>query len=179
MQRLYLTRRNLQTLLNKLDRNKLQPGSSEACLAKTDTVHPKYPCSDAIYVYALEDAEYYGDRLPGEVLPADDPTCNPTLIREWLVDLVLHNVQSDGVVHDPLYDEVVHVSSGDLGTSFTHTRTKPTQPPPTSREPRLINGGPKIGMLRVVPYPPKRVHNRVSRMMLRGWFLTKVGWDKK
>lgn len=167
---------------------------------KGDTVHPKYPCSDFTYVYAVEDADYYTDRPAGEVHPADDPapfpkTCprcghdgtvpeawqadswrmcvkcqlsqqywsrwsetNLPLVREWLVDLVLHNQQSDGFLNDPLHAEVVHVSSGDLGTSFTHTRMKPTQPPPTSR--------------------PVYMPSRINRMVLRGFFLTKIGWDK-
>lgn len=73
MQTLYLTRRNLQTLLNKLDRNKREPGSSECTLIKMDRVHPKYPCSDAFEITALEDEEYYADREPGRVHEKDVP----------------------------------------------------------------------------------------------------------
>ena len=76
MQRVYLSRRNLLTLLRKLDRN-MRAGDavSECTLVKQDTVHPKYPCSDVIYVTAVEDDEYYttGLRAAGEVHPADDP----------------------------------------------------------------------------------------------------------
>jgi hypothetical protein len=80
MQRLYLTRRNLQTLINKLDRCKRDGADASACtLVKVDRTHPKYPCSDVIFVQALEDEEYYTDgRIPGKVLDApiglqDDP----------------------------------------------------------------------------------------------------------
>jgi hypothetical protein len=82
MQKVYLSRRNLLTLLNKLDRNKeayevgvYGPVVSACTIVKQDTVHPKYPCSDVIYVTAVEDDEYYttGLRAAGEVHPADDP----------------------------------------------------------------------------------------------------------
>jgi len=70
MKTVYLTRRNLTTLLSKLDRTKA--GDPSACtLVKRDTQHPKYPCSDVIAVVALEDAEYYTDRIPGPVHPKD------------------------------------------------------------------------------------------------------------
>ena len=72
MQRVYLTRRNLLTLLAKLDRVK-HGGASELTIIKQDTIHPKYPCSDVIAVTAVEDAEYYTDRRPGRMLPEDEP----------------------------------------------------------------------------------------------------------
>lgn len=70
---LYLTRRNLQSLINKLDRNKRTPDASQTTLIKQDTVHPKYPCTDVTRVIALEDEDYYTDRTAGEVHPADVP----------------------------------------------------------------------------------------------------------
>ena len=72
MQTVYLTRRNLRTLLAKLDRNLEVPNSSACAIIKTDTVHPKYPCSDAVEVIALEDAEYYTERAPGRMHPAEE-----------------------------------------------------------------------------------------------------------
>lgn len=70
MQQLYLTRRNLLTLLSKLDRQKA--GELTCCtIVKQDVLHSKYPCSDVIVVTALEDVEYYTDRKAGEVHPAD------------------------------------------------------------------------------------------------------------
>lgn len=74
MQQLYLSRRNLLTLLSKLDR--VAAGDFSACtLVKQDTVHPKYPSSDVMKVTAVEDAEYYGtgQRDAGAVLPIDEP----------------------------------------------------------------------------------------------------------
>jgi len=64
----YLTRRNLQTLLNKLDR----PDSARTII-KCDTVHPEYPCTAATMVIALEDGDYYTDRLPGDIFHKDAP----------------------------------------------------------------------------------------------------------
>jgi len=65
----YLSRRNLLTLINKLDANLEKPGTSKALLIKSDNQHPKYPQSHpTIYVQAVEDADYYTDREPGKVL---------------------------------------------------------------------------------------------------------------
>jgi hypothetical protein len=74
MQTLYLSRRNLQTLINKLDRV-AAGGSSALTLVKQDTTHPKYPSTDVVRVIAVEDEEYYGtgERDAGEVFPADVP----------------------------------------------------------------------------------------------------------
>jgi hypothetical protein len=59
MQTLYLSRRNLLTLLAKLD---AKDGGS---LLKRDTVHPKYPCSDETLICPVEDEDYYYEREPG------------------------------------------------------------------------------------------------------------------
>jgi len=73
MERVYLTRRNLLTLLNKLDRVR-RGEASEKTIIKNDTVHPKYPCSSVIMVTAVEDEEYYEEgHLPGKVHPSDEP----------------------------------------------------------------------------------------------------------
>jgi hypothetical protein len=74
-QRIFLSRRNLLSLLSKLDRQK--KGEFTACtLIKYDNRHPKYPQSMEICVVsAVEDEEYYGSagREAGVVHPADDP----------------------------------------------------------------------------------------------------------
>jgi hypothetical protein len=71
MVRVYLSRRNLRTLLSKLDRE--QKGEQTFCtIVKQDMTHPKYPCSDVVIVTAVEDAEYYSDRPAGEMFPADE-----------------------------------------------------------------------------------------------------------
>lgn len=72
----YLSRRNLRTLISKLDRNK--NGDDSACtLIKCDNVHPKYPQTmKIIQVTAVEDEDYYSDRVAGIVDPADDEKLN-------------------------------------------------------------------------------------------------------
>ncbi len=78
MQRLFLTRRNLLTLLSKLDR--VKAGDSSTCtIVKQDTAHKVFPCTDIFMVTAVEDAAYYTDREPGEVLIWDDPISQPLL----------------------------------------------------------------------------------------------------
>lgn len=58
---LYLSRRNLESLLTKLDR----PGSL-CTIIKTDTINPKYPLTGAkeVRVTAVENVDYY-DRPAG------------------------------------------------------------------------------------------------------------------
>lgn len=72
---IYLSRRNLEALLSKLDRNRdLGAGSSAATIIKCDNQHPVYPQTmPEIYVTAVEDSEYYSHRAPGAVHPLDDP----------------------------------------------------------------------------------------------------------
>ena len=67
----YLSRRNLLALLSKLDR--VATGDfSNRTLIKHDSQHPIYPQSEpSITVIAVEDSDYYIDREPGEILPAD------------------------------------------------------------------------------------------------------------
>lgn len=70
--RVYLSRRNLLTLLSKLDRAK-DGDHTYLTIVKYDTAHPKYPQThDTIVVTAVEDGEYY-NRLPGAVHYKDDP----------------------------------------------------------------------------------------------------------
>lgn len=70
MQQVYLTRRNLLALISKLDRA-AQGELTKRTIVKRDTVHPIYPCSDEIFVTAVEDEDYYIDREPGTINPAD------------------------------------------------------------------------------------------------------------
>lgn len=69
----YLSRRNLLTLLSKLDRKKA--GEFTSCsITKRDAVHPTYPASHHfIGVTAVEDEDYYIDRTAGVVHPKDTP----------------------------------------------------------------------------------------------------------
>lgn len=63
----YLSRRNLLTLLAKLDR--AAQGDDTACaIIKSDDMHEKYPQTmREIMVCAVEDAEYYNTRSAGAV----------------------------------------------------------------------------------------------------------------
>lgn len=69
----YLSRRNLLTLLSKLDR--AADGDTTACtIIKRDNTHPIYPQSESVIVVtAVEDGDYYASRDPGLVHPADAP----------------------------------------------------------------------------------------------------------
>lgn len=68
IEQIYLSRRNLLTLLNKLDRNQENPGESRCTLIKQDTTHPTHPASCTFRVTAVEDADYYTDREAGFTL---------------------------------------------------------------------------------------------------------------
>ena len=64
MEQIYLSRRNLLTLLAKLDRTAFgEP--SQCTLIKRDLEHPDYPATVPARITAVEDADYYTDRLPG------------------------------------------------------------------------------------------------------------------
>lgn len=58
----FLTRRNLEALLKKLDRE-----GSQCTIIKGDTVHPTHPITgvDEVWVTAVEDDTYYTDRKAG------------------------------------------------------------------------------------------------------------------
>jgi len=73
MNKVYLSRRNLLTLLAKLDRVRAN-GVSFCTLIKSDTVHPKYPCTVETAIIAVEDEDYYTDRAAGEIYIKDDPS---------------------------------------------------------------------------------------------------------
>lgn len=68
---LFLSRRNLLTLLSKLDG--VKAGEASKCtLLKKDTLHPKFPQSHKlISVTAVEDEDYYVDRSPGYIRESD------------------------------------------------------------------------------------------------------------
>lgn len=73
MHKIYLSRRNLVTLLNKLDRQK-EGGITHCTIIKRDDSHPLYPQSiPEIEVAAVEDDEYYSERSPGAIHPLDTP----------------------------------------------------------------------------------------------------------
>ena len=70
--RIYLSKRNLLTLLSKLDR--LEHGDETAC-AIVKYANPADPyCNtiDEIMVVAIPDEKFYTNRQPGSMHPADE-----------------------------------------------------------------------------------------------------------
>jgi hypothetical protein len=67
MEKIYLSRRNLLTLLSKLDRKK--KGDSTYCtIIKNDNAHPIFPQTmTSVAVIAVEDEDYYIDREVGKI----------------------------------------------------------------------------------------------------------------
>jgi hypothetical protein len=71
--RVYLSRRNLLTLISKLDR-RIAGQETECKLVKNDYANPNYPQTmKSIEVNAVEDQDYYSERGAGLVLDADTP----------------------------------------------------------------------------------------------------------
>ena len=71
MTTLYLSRRNLETLLSKLDRQK--NGEQTFCtIHKPKDVDGKYPNNSEFTVVAVENDEYYSHRQAGEMHPSDE-----------------------------------------------------------------------------------------------------------
>lgn len=71
MEQIYLSRRNLLTLISKLDRKRL--GQDSKCtIVKNDNAHPTMSQSmDSCSITAVEDEDYYIDRQPWRMHPAD------------------------------------------------------------------------------------------------------------
>jgi hypothetical protein len=73
MEQIYLSRRNLLTLLSKLDRA-AKGEVTQRTIIKCDDTHEHYKQSvPRILVTAIEDYDYYTDREPGRVNPKDAP----------------------------------------------------------------------------------------------------------
>ena len=72
---IYLSRRNLQTLINKLDR-RAAGGSTAATIIKHQNKDnpPEYQQTlKDVTITAVEDADFYVNREGGVMHPADDP----------------------------------------------------------------------------------------------------------
>ena len=76
----FLSRRNLLTLLSKLDRAAAGELTFKTLIKNKDKSEKYQQTMDSISVTAVEDDEYYSalDRRPGEVVPEDDPTTKTT-----------------------------------------------------------------------------------------------------
>ena len=75
MKRIYLSRRNLEVLLSKL--NRAAAGEQTACAIikyRNPADPPEYTQSlDQVQIVAVEDTRYYASRAAGEMHPADTP----------------------------------------------------------------------------------------------------------
>jgi hypothetical protein len=72
-ERIYLSRRNLLTLLNKLDR--FEQGQETKCAIKkyANPLDPYCNTMDEIMVIAVPDEKFYTKRVPGVMHPLDEP----------------------------------------------------------------------------------------------------------
>jgi hypothetical protein len=72
-ERIYLSRRNLLALLSKLDRAAAGDATAKTIIKYRNPKDPFVQTMDAIAVTAVEDKDYYVDRTPGVMHPADEP----------------------------------------------------------------------------------------------------------
>jgi len=72
-EQIYLSRRNLLTLLSKLDRAKSGDATAKTIVKYMNPKDPFVQTMDSIAVTAVEDEDYYVDRTPGVMHPADEP----------------------------------------------------------------------------------------------------------
>ena len=96
MHHIYLSRRNLLTLISKLDR-KARGESTQCAIVKQDKDHPKYKMTVApVMVTAVEDADYYLDRPPGGVVAAEQARLDDiAVVRQLLFEL--ETIEGTGV----------------------------------------------------------------------------------
>lgn len=84
MVQLYLSRRNLLTLLDKLNGRK-EGIDSKCTIIKMDMQHKTFPQTHSpIFITAVEDEDYYVDRKPGRMrednkIKLDDGGCSVSL----------------------------------------------------------------------------------------------------
>jgi hypothetical protein len=125
MNHIYLTRRNLLTLLSKLDRAAY--GSATArTIMKLDAKHPRYP-STPTTITAVEDHDYYTDRRPGPVTELE--TIHTQIPWLQVIDEALV-VSHQGVANFSDSFEVAQKKLGDLIKFEVEIATNP-----------IVNGG--------------------------------------
>jgi hypothetical protein len=73
METLYLSKRNLLTLLNKLERAEQGEPTHCAIIKYRNTNDPFVNSMEAVLVVAVTDEELYNKRQAGAIHPADDP----------------------------------------------------------------------------------------------------------
>ena len=69
---IYLSRRNLLALLSKLDRQAAGDATACAIVKYSNPTDPYCNTIDQVMVIAVPDNEFYADRSPGAMHPADE-----------------------------------------------------------------------------------------------------------
>ena len=69
---LYLSRRNLLALLSKLDRQEAGDETACAIIKYSNPTDPYCNTIDQVVVTAVADEEFYANRSPGAMHPADE-----------------------------------------------------------------------------------------------------------
>ena len=69
---LYLSRRNLLTLLSKLDRQAAGDATACAIIKSANPADPYCNTIDQVVVTAVADEEFYANRQPGVMHPLDE-----------------------------------------------------------------------------------------------------------
>ena len=69
---LYLSRRNLLSLLSKLDRQEAGDETACAIIKYSNPADPYCNTIDQVVVTAVADEEFYANREPGAMHPADE-----------------------------------------------------------------------------------------------------------
>ena len=69
---IYLSRRNLLALLSKLDRQAAGDATACAIIKYANPADPYCNTIDQVMVIAVPDNEFYADRSPGTMHPADE-----------------------------------------------------------------------------------------------------------
>ena len=106
MEKIYLSRRNIEALLSKLNRRR-KGESTECTIIKYDNKHPKYRQTiDSVMIIAIENDECYGDRQPGDVYELDLPNLtNQKRFKMKLKELNRKNIWSYSI-WDSVFDSV-------------------------------------------------------------------------
>ena len=71
--KIYLSERNLRTLLSKLERYKAGEATECTLIKYANQLDPYCQTMDSVAVIAIPDSKYYVNRAPGEVHPDDTP----------------------------------------------------------------------------------------------------------
>lgn len=80
MEKIYLSKRNLLTLLSKLERFDDGDATKCAIVKYANHLDPYSNTMDEVMVVAIPDEKFYTNRTPGQVHEKDDPS--PDLPRE-------------------------------------------------------------------------------------------------